>query len=142
VNSSIYGAAGKASTEDTSSKAFNAAAGLVSQGRYQEAIAAFKKITDAGASPEMTAKSSFEIGRCMFLMNKYEDSLRFMTNMLTQFPKHPNLTDAMLIMGQCNEKTNRRDQAAAFYKKIISMSGSNPDAAEKAKQALSAMGGA
>jgi TolA-binding protein len=121
------------------SKAFSEAIGLVTQGKYQEALMSFKTIADSGVSPEWTAKSSYEIGRCMFLLNKYEDSIRYLTNMLTQFPKHPNLTDSMFIMGQCNEKAGRKDQAGAFYKKIISMGG-NDDTTEKAKKALSALG--
>jgi TolA-binding protein len=139
VSGSAQGGAAKASADG--SGAFNEASALASQGRYEEAIKSFKAIVDSGAAPELTAKSSYEIGRCMFMMNKYEESLRYMTNMLTQYPKHPNLTDAIFIMGQCNEKTGRRDQAAAFYKKIISMSsGGNTGAAEKAKKALGAMG--
>jgi CRP-like cAMP-binding protein len=133
-------AAAKAVSSEDSSKAYSEAAGYFSQGKYQEALMTYKTIVDSGAGPEWTAKSSYEIGRCMFYMNKYEDSLRYLTNMLTQFPKHPNLTEAIFVMGQCNEKMGRKDQAAAFYKKIISMSGSDDATAEKAKKALSAMG--
>jgi hypothetical protein len=47
----------------------------------------------------------------------------------------------MFFMGQCNEKLGRKDQAAAFYKKIISMGGGDEDATNvKAKRALSALG--
>jgi TolA-binding protein len=61
--------------------------------------------------------------------------------MLTRYPKHPELKDAMFIMGQCNEKLGRKEQAAAFYKKILSMCGSeDDDLAEKVKKALSAIG--
>jgi TolA-binding protein len=75
----------------------------------------------------------------MFLLNKYEDSLRYLTNMLTQYPKHPELTKVMFIMGQCNEKLGRKDQAAAFYKKILSMELGEEETA-KVKRALSALG--
>ncbi len=100
----------------------------------------FKLIADAGTDASWTAKASYEIGRCMFLMNKFDDSLKYLTNMLTKYPKHPNLLDAMLIIGQCHEKMGRKEQAAAFFKKIISMGGSSDGAAEKAKRALAALG--
>ncbi|MCL2720778.1 MAG: cyclic nucleotide-binding domain-containing protein [Treponema sp.] len=112
---------------------------LVSQGKYQEAFMSFKAIVDIDANPEWTAKASFEIGRCMFLLNKYEDSIKYYTNMLTKFPKHPELRETMFIMGQCNEKIGRKEQAIAFYKKIISMGGDDATI-EKVRRALSALG--
>jgi len=122
----------------TAEKAYKDAISLASQGKYQEAFMSFKLITDANADPALAAKSSFEIGRCMFMLKKYEDSLRYLTNMLTKYPKHPNLTEVMFVMGQCNEKIGRKDQAAAFYKKILSMGTGN--IAEQAKRALGALG--
>jgi CRP-like cAMP-binding protein len=121
--------------------AYYDAVSLVSQEKYQEAFVAFKSIVDANADPEWTARSSFEIGRCMFLLKKYEDCLRYYTTMLTQYPKHPEIKDAMFIMGQCNEKIGRKDQAAAFYKKILSMSpGEDDGTTTKVKRALGALG--
>ena len=120
-------------------KAYYDAVSLVSQGKYQEAFVSFKMIVDADADPEWTAKASFEIGRCMFLLDKFEDSLKYYTNMLTRFPKHPELKETMLIMGQCNEKIGRKDQAVAFYKKIVSMGGDDTSI-EKARRALNALG--
>jgi len=102
---------------------------------------AFKKIVDANADAEWTAKSSLEIGRCMFLLNKFEECIRYYTSMITQYPKHPDLKDAMFIMGQCNEKIGRKDQAAAFYKKILSMSSNDDDGTTaKVKRALGTLG--
>ncbi|WP_461256416.1 cyclic nucleotide-binding domain-containing protein [Treponema sp. R80B11-R83G3] len=120
-------------------KAYYDAVGLVSQGKYQEAFMSFKAIVDSNANPELAAKASFEIGRCMFLMNKFEESLKYYTGMLTKFPKHPELLETMFIMGQCNEKSGRKDQAIAFYKKIISMGGDD-STIEKTRKALSALG--
>jgi len=74
-------------------------------------------------------------------MDKFDDSAKYLTNMLTKFPKHPNFLDAMLVIGQCNEKTGKKDQAMAFYKKIISMGGSNDSTTDIARKALKALGG-
>jgi CRP-like cAMP-binding protein len=130
-----------ASTPEEVTKAYYDAVSMVSQGKYQEAFMSFKAIVDSNANPEWTAKSSFEIARCMFLLNKFEDSLKYLTNMLTKFPKHPDLKEAMFLMGQCNEKIGRKDQAGAFYKKILSMGGGDDDSTIiKTKRALSALG--
>ena len=125
--------------KDKITKTYYDAVSLVSQGKYQEAFLSFKTIVDADVDPEWTGKASFEIGRCMFLLNKYEESIKYYTNMLTKFPKHPNLSEVMFIMGQCNEKIGRKEQAAAFYKKIVSM-GTDETTIEKAKRALGALG--
>jgi len=144
VSKSETSSASKASSSADSSKASNAyynAVDFVSQGKYQEAFVLFKKIVDADETPEFTEKSSFEIGRCMFLLNKYEDSLKYFTNMLAKYPKHSSLMDVMFIMGQCNEKIGKKDLAAAIYKKVLSMSAnSDDDTAVKVKRALSALG--
>jgi TolA-binding protein len=129
-----------ANTEKTA-KSYYDAVSLVSQGKYQEALMSFKSIVDAGADPEWTTKASYEIGRCMSLMNKHEECIKYYTGMLQKYPKHPDLKDVMFIMGQCNEKLGRKDQAGAFYKKIISMGGADDDGTlEKTKRALSALG--
>jgi len=122
-------------------KVFSDAVSLVSQGKYQEAFMAFKSIVDTNAEPEWTAKSTFEIGRCMFLMNKFDECIKFYTNMLTKHPRHPDLKETMYIMGQCNEQLGRQDQAVAFYKKILSLGGNEDDSTIiKAKRALSLLG--
>jgi TolA-binding protein len=70
-------------------------------------------------------------------MNKFEDCIKYYTNMLTNQPKHPQLKEAIYLIGQCNEKLDKPDQAAAFYKKVISIGGSEDDSAIiKAKRAL------
>jgi TolA-binding protein len=132
-------APGAQKNSEKATKAYYDAMGLVSQGKYQEAFMSFKLIADSNASPELTAKASFEIGHCMFLLNKFDESLKYYTGMLTRFPKHPELLETMFIMGQCNEKSGRKDQAIAFYKKIVSMGGDD-STIEKTRKALSALG--
>jgi TolA-binding protein len=121
-------------------KAYYDAVSLISQARYQQAYGAFKKLVDANEDPEYTAKSSFEIGRCLFLLGRFEDCIKYYTMMITKYPKHPDLGDALFFMGQSYEKNGRKDQAATFYKKILSMPGDADDGAQvKAKRALKAL---
>jgi len=139
---SIGGSATPVDLENKSKKAYTEAVSLVSQGKYQDAIMAFKTIADSNTDAEWSAKSAFEIGRCMFLLDKFEESIRYYTNMLTKQPKHPNLKETMYIMGQCNERLGRADQAAAFYNKILSIGGNDDDSTIiKAKRALNLLAG-
>jgi TolA-binding protein len=102
-------------------QAYLDAVSLAAQKKYQQAYMAFKRIADAGADAEYAAKSAFEIGRCLFLMGKYDDCVNYFTMMITQYPKHPSLGETLFYMGQSYEKRNRKDQALTFYKKILSM---------------------
>ncbi|MDR1899062.1 MAG: cyclic nucleotide-binding domain-containing protein [Treponema sp.] len=121
-------------------KAYYDAVSFISQEKYQQAYLAFKKIVDANEDPEYAAKSSYEIGRCLFLLGKFDDCIRYYTMMLTKYPKHPDLRDAIFFIGQSYEKNGRKDQAAAFYKKILSMSADDDDGTTtKAKRALKAL---
>jgi CRP-like cAMP-binding protein len=132
----------KTSGPEGVTKSYYDAVSLVSQGKYQEAFSSFKAIVDANEDPEWTARSSFEIGRCLFMMNKFEECLKYYTSMFTKYPRHPDIKDAMFIMGQCNQKLGRKDQAAAFYKKILSMSAGDDDGSTtKVKRALNALEG-
>jgi CRP-like cAMP-binding protein len=123
-----------------SAKAYYDAVSLISQEQYQRAYVDFKKIVDANADPEYAAKSSYEMGRCLFLLGKYPDCIKFFTGMLTKYPRHPDLRDAIFFIGQAYERVGRKDQAMAFYKKILSMSADEDDGTTiKAKRALKAL---
>jgi TolA-binding protein len=118
-------------------KTYYDAVSLVSQEKYQQAAQSFKAIVDAGKDPEYAAKSSFEMGRCLFFMEKYEDCLKHYTGMLTKYPRHPDLGEALFIMGQGHEKSGRPDQAAAFYKKVVALiNGEDNETRLKAAAAL------
>ena len=133
--------ASPAALTDTAKDYYDAVS-LISQQRYQQAYMGFKKIVDANDEPEYAAKSSFEIGRCLYLLGKYEDCIKYYTMMITKYPKHPELGDSLFYMGQSYEKSNNRAQAATFYKKVLSMSGDEDDGVHvKARKALKALEG-
>jgi CRP-like cAMP-binding protein len=121
-------------------RAYYDAVSLISQEKYQQAYLDFKKIVDANADPEYVAKSSYEMGRCLYLLNKYPECIKYFTVLLTKYPRHPDLRDAIFFVGQSYEKVGRKDQAVAFYKKILSMSSDEDDGTTiKARRALKAL---
>ena len=121
-------------------KAFLDAEKLVLQGKYQAAFTSFKSIIDADKDSELAAKSSFEMGRCIFLLRKYEECLKYYTLVLSKQPNHPAIMDIIFTMGQCNERINNKERAAAFYNKILSMNPDSDEIKRKTKQALDALG--
>lgn len=121
-------------------KSYYDAVSLFSQDKYQPAFAAFKKIVEANEDPEYTAKSVYEIGRCLYLLGKYDDCIKHYTGMITTYPKYPDLGDALYYMAQAYEKKGENDRAATFYKKILAMSTDEDDTVHiKAKKALKAL---
>jgi TolA-binding protein len=121
-------------------EAYNKAMDHILREKYQQAYMGFSRIIQADTDPEYTVKSSYELGRCLFLLAKYRDCIQYYTMMLTKYPKHPNLTDVLMFMGQSHEKIGRKEQAAVFYKKARSLSGeTTDDAQEQEGQAFKAV---
>ena len=95
-------------------KAYYDAVSLISQKKYQPAFGEFKKIVDANGDMEWTARSLYEMGRCLFFVGRFEDCIKHYTMMITKNPRHPDLRNAIFYIGQCHEKAGRTEQAAAF----------------------------
>jgi CRP-like cAMP-binding protein len=121
-------------------KAYYDAVSMLSQAKYQQAYLLLKRIVDAEEDAEYVMKSMYEIGRCLYLLGKYNDCIIHYTEMIIKYPKYPSLGDVLFLMGQSYEKNNRREQAVSFYKKILSIPGNDDDGPYiKAKKALKAL---
>jgi TolA-binding protein len=117
------------------------AVSFISQGKFQQALALLKKIQDGKGDPEYVAKSSYETGRCFFMMDKFDECIQHFTQMLTTYPRHPRMGDALFFVAKSFEKGGEKDRAASFYRKIRSMVPDEEDPlAAKAKRALTALG--
>jgi TolA-binding protein len=122
-------------------QAYYDAVSFISQGKFQQALGVLKKIQDTKVDPEYIAKSSYEIGRCFFMMHKFDECIRHFTQMLTTYPKHPKMGDALFFIAQSYENRGKQDRAEAFYRKILSMVPDGEDPLNrKAKKALTALG--
>ena len=121
--------------------AYYDAINIFSQGKYQEAFAAMQKIVAAGSDPEYVSKSTFDMGRCIFFMGKYEECIKYYTQMLVKYPKHPDMAEVLFFMGQCHDKLEHKEQAVSFYKKAITLAKDDKSGAKaKAQKALAALG--
>jgi TolA-binding protein len=134
---------GQVVKEHNSGRAYQDAVDLITQGKFQQAFAALKAIIDANEDPEYVVKSKHETGRCLFMMNKFEECIQHFTLMITNYPKHPNLGEALFFMAQSHENRGKKDKAEVFYKMILSKI-PNTDAPVnvQARKALAALGDA
>jgi TolA-binding protein len=134
---------GRVVKDDDADRAYQEAMGLIAQGQFQQAFVALQAIMDANESPEQVAKSSYEIGRCLFMMNRFEECIKHFTRMILTYPKHPNLGDALFFVAQSHENQGKKEMAETFYKKILSMVPNGDDPVNmKATKALTALRGA
>ncbi|HDQ14869.1 MAG TPA: cyclic nucleotide-binding domain-containing protein [Sediminispirochaeta sp.] len=120
---------------ETAKKYYNAVS-LYSQENYSAALKEFQEIIKAQQSDEYVAKSHFEYGRCLLGLEKYQECIQHFSQMIKHYPKHPDLRDALIYVGQCNEKLGENERAKSFYKKVIAMSSENEVVYRKAKRAL------
>lgn len=118
-------------------KKYYDAVSLFSQEKYKEALDEFKEIMEGSeGDEEYIVKSSYEYGRCLFGMEDYKKATDHFSNMIKQYPKHPELRNALLYVGNSHEKLGNKEKASGFYNKVISMSSENEVVYRKAKKAL------
>ncbi len=125
---------------DGAAKDFYDAKSLFSQEKYKEALSGFKRLVESNADPEYTMKGLYEMGRCLFMLQQYDVTIKHFTQLIQSYPKHPDLVDTLFWLGQSWEKKGDKDRAAGFYKKILAMEGDEDAAVHlKAKKALRAL---
>jgi TolA-binding protein len=117
-------------------KAYYDAVSLFSSEKYKEALSGFKRIVEANLDPEYVTKALYDMGRCLFMLQQYELTVKHFTQMIQTYPKHPDLIDTLLYLGQAYEKKGDAERAKGFYKKILSME-SDEDASIRIKAAKS-----
>ena len=118
-------------------KGYYDAVSLFSSEKYKEALTGFKRIVEANEDAEYVAKSLFDMGRCLLMLQQYDLTVKHFTSLIQTYPKHPDLVDALYYLGQAWEKKGETERAKGFYKKILSME-ADEDASTRirAKKAL------
>ena len=97
------------------------AVSLVTEEKYEQALSEFKKILIDGLDEEYVSKSQYDIGRCLFYLNRHADSIRVFTELVQKFPKHPDLKDALFFIARSNQDLGEIKKAEGLYRKLLSM---------------------
>lgn len=115
-------------------KKYYNAVSLFSQEQYQEALKEFQDLMQSEG--EYKEKAVYEYGRCLFGMEQLQKCIEHYTNMIKQYPKHPELRNSLIYVGTCHEQLGNTEKAGSFYNKVVSMSSENEVVHRKAKKAL------
>ena len=113
-------------------KGYYDAVSLFSSEKYKEALSGFKRIVEINADPEYVPKALYDMGRCLFMLGQFELTIKHFTQMITTYPKHPDIVDTLFFLGQSYEKKGDAERAKGFFKKILSME-SDEDASTRIK---------
>jgi TolA-binding protein len=122
-------------------KQFYNAVSLLSQQKYQEAMVQFRRIAAENQDPEYTAKSQYEMGRCLFHLKQHDAAIQSFSAMIQRYPKHPDLREALFYVGKCYEEKGEQDKAKGFYNKILSLVGEEDSLSRRVRKSLKDLGG-
>ena len=129
-------------SDPAAAKGFFEAVALANQEKYLEAFKIFQKIVSTNADPEHSAKSEFEMGRCLVFLQKYDEAIKHLTGLIQKYPKHPDLKDALYFIGRSYQGKNDATWAKNFYQKILNLAGEDEPVAIKTRKALKELEGA
>jgi CRP-like cAMP-binding protein len=122
-------------------QAYYNAVSLVSQEKFMEAFKGFKKILEAGADQEYSAKAEFEMAKCLFYLKQFDSCVRSFSSIVQKFPKHPDLREALFFVGRSYEELGDKVKAGGLYKKILTLAPEDDAIVRRAKKALKTMEG-
>jgi CRP-like cAMP-binding protein len=111
---------------------------LFGQGKFQEALEEFKKVSEQKEDEEYAVKALFDIGRCFYQLKQFDSAIRQFSALIQKYPKLPDLPEALFYIGQCYEEKGESDRAVGFYKKILTMTTEADPVQRKVKKALRA----
>ena len=120
---------------DTAQRYYSAVS-LVTEEKYQEALAEFQAILSEGGDAEYATKSQYEMGRCLFFMGQHEKCVRLLTDLIQKYPKHPDMKDALFFIARSNQQRGESNVAQGLYRKLLSMTSENDSLHRKVVSAM------
>ncbi len=117
-------------------KKYYFALSLITKQNYQEALDEFKSIVESNEDVEYVSKSWYEIGRCFFFLGKFQNSIGVFTNIIKNYPKHPDLNEVIFFIADSNRQLGEATKALGLYKKLLSLVSESDSLYRKAKKAI------
>lgn len=108
-------------------------------GNYDLALKEFNDYLAWFGNTDYAPSAQFHIGEILYNQKKYEEALPAFDKVLEAYPTNTKTNDAHLMKGRALLRLNRRSDAAAEFRAIVS-SAPNSDAATRARAELKDLG--
>ncbi len=122
-------------------KKYYDAVSVYSRQEYEKALGMFHEIAKTSSEQEYTVKAFFEMGRCLYGLERYDKTIKHFTGMIQKYPKLAELPDALFYIGQSYQKKDDEARARSFYNKILSMDEVEEGLKRKVNKALRSLEG-
>ena len=93
---------------------------LIKSKKYNEAVAALKKMLQKYPSGQFAANAHYWLGELYGLMGKNDESATEFSNVVSAYPNSPKVSDAQLKLGLIYAAQFKWAEAKAVFKKVIS----------------------
>lgn len=109
--------------------------------RFDEAITSFHRLlNEFGDDPEYKLKAQFEIGRSLFGKSEWQETIKYLSQLVQANPKMPQVGEALYMIGKSYAGTENRQKAVSFLKRAASVATDDMHLQRKIKKDLSEMG--
>lgn len=124
---------------DSPEQLYAAAYGQYTAGKYDAAVANFRRYLDAYPATEAADNALFWIGESYFAQMKYQDALREYERIISTYPNGDRIPAAYYKMGLTLLSLERRDDGVSALRNLVAVYPNSQEAAQ-ARQELSRLG--
>ncbi|RKX34845.1 MAG: hypothetical protein DRP64_19750 [Verrucomicrobia bacterium] len=86
--------------------------------RYGEAIQAYRKVLKQGIRDDTGARGQFQIGECLFAMNKYDKAIQELIKVNVNYSIPKWNSKALLEMGRALEQKGKKEHAKNHFEEV------------------------
>jgi len=104
-------------------------------GRYDDAIAGFKDMTEKWPQGRYTDNAWYWMGESYYVKHDYDSALKSFHTLMERFPQSPKVPDALLKVGLSQVELKHKDEAKTAWQRLIKEF-PNTNAAKLAQQRL------
>lgn len=114
-------------------EAYKLAQKMFENGNASEAYKKFQEVIEAtDVSEDIKVDSYIKAGRSLFDSGDYSRSIQLLIDFIRKFQKSPRIVEALVYVGLCYERMDKKADAATFYERALSYA--SPPMAQKIKE--------
>ena len=91
------------------------------QNNFDAAFKGYLNLSKSQSDPDNNSYIEFRIGCCLYHLSKYTDSVKQLTSLLKQHPRHKYSNENIWYLGLGYEALGKKEKAIQFYIKVSKM---------------------